>query len=151
MGRMLKRLDEQARTIVQLANEIAHEFELEYVGTEHILLAILRHADNPGARALTRLGVDEEKVREQLDELYQRSKEDTWVFGRLPGSPHYRNVIERAVELADQLETAQIGSAHLLLALYHDKESTAQQTLATLGVPLKKCREAVLRELNGAK
>lgn len=146
----LRRLDEAARDVVNLANEIAHEFELEYVGTEHILLAILRHHNNIGARALCQLGVTETQVREALDELYRRSKEDTWVFGRLPGSPHYRNVIERAMEVADQLESRAIGAEHLLLALYHDKESTAQRTLLGLGIPLKKCREEVLRQLSVA-
>jgi ATP-dependent Clp protease ATP-binding subunit ClpC len=143
----LRRLAADARAVVGLANDIAHEFELEYVGTEHILLAILRHDDNVGARALHSLGVDEEKARTTLDELFQRAKEDTWVLGRLPGSPHYRNVIERAMEIAEQLESKSIGSAHLLLALFHDKESTAQRTLIELGINLKKCRDAVLREL----
>jgi len=140
-------LDADARAVVNLANDIAHEYEMEYVGTEHILLAILRHDDNVGARALHKLGVDEDKVRAAIDDIVQRAKEDTWVFGRLPGSPHYRNVIERAMEVAEQLESQSIGSAHLLLALYHDKESTAQRTLTGLGVTLKKCRDQVLREL----
>lgn len=143
----LRRLDEDARAVVNLANDIAHEFELEYVGTEHILLAILRHDSNVGARVLRKFGLDEHKVRAAIDELFKRAKEDTWVFGRLPGSPHYRNVIERAMEVAEQLESKSIGSAHLLLALYHDKDSTAQRTLTGLGVSLKKCRDAVLREL----
>jgi ATP-dependent Clp protease ATP-binding subunit ClpC len=143
----LKRLDTEARAVVNLANDIAHEFELEYVGTEHILLAILRHDDNVGARVLHKLGLTEEKVKAAIDELFRRAKEDTWVFGRLPGSPHYRNVIERAMEVAEQLESQSIGSAHLLLALYHDKESTAQRTLSGLGISQKKCRDAVLREL----
>lgn len=144
----LRRLDDEARAVVALANDIAHEYELEYVGTEHILLAILRHAQNVGARVLRKLGLTEEKVREAIDELFKRAKEDTWVFGRLPGSPHYRNVIERAMEIADQLESKSIGSAHLLLALYHDKDSTAQRTLTGLGVSLKKCRDEVLRSLS---
>jgi ATP-dependent Clp protease ATP-binding subunit ClpC len=143
----LKRLDPEARAVVNLANDIAHEFELEYVGTEHILLAILRHDENVGARVLHKLGLTEEKVQAAIDELFRRAKEDTWVFGRLPGSPHYRNVIERAMEVAEQLESQSIGSAHLLLALYHDKESTAQRTLSGLGISQKKCRDAVLREL----
>jgi ATP-dependent Clp protease ATP-binding subunit ClpC len=143
----LRRLAVDARAVVNLANEIAHEFELEYVGTEHVLLAILRHGDNIGARALRSLGIDEEKVRTALDELVERAKEDTWVFGRLPGSPHYRNVIERAMEIADQLESKAITSAHLLLALFHDQQSTARRILVGHGANLKKCRDAVLREL----
>lgn len=144
----LRSLNSDARAVVNLANDIAHEYELEFVGTEHVLLAILRHGSNVGARALNHLGVDEQKARIKIDELVQRAKEDTWVFGRLPGSPHYRNVIERAMEIADQLEAKLIGSEHLLLALFHNKESTAQQTLTSLGLTLKKCRDEVLRQLS---
>ncbi len=146
----LRRLDEEARAVIALANDIAHEYELEYVGTEHVLLAILRHGDNVGARVLARLGVDEDKVRGLVEEIAQREKEDTWVFGRLPGSPHYRSVIERALETAEQLESQSIGTAHLLLALYYDRESTAQRALSALGIPLRKCRDLVLRELAAA-
>ncbi|MCK4342182.1 MAG: hypothetical protein KAY37_10730 [Phycisphaerae bacterium] len=144
----LRRLDEDSRAIIKLSNDIAHEYELEYVGTEHILLAILRHDNSLGARVLNKLGVDELQARVTIDELVQRSKEDTWVLGRLPGSPHYRDVIERAMDIAEQLEAKLIGSAHLLLALYHDKQSTAQQALTTLGISHKKCRDEVLRRLS---
>ena len=144
----LRRLNEDARKVLDLANDIAHEYELEYVGTEHILLAILRQNDNVGARALGHFGIDEQKTRAKVDDLVQRSKEDTWVFGRLPGTPNYQNVIERAMEIADQLESKMIGSEHLLLALFHDKQSAAQQALTGMGVTLKKCRDEVLRQLN---
>jgi len=143
----LQRLDNDARMVFQLANDIAHEYEQEYVGTEHVLLAILRHDTCAGARALNDLGVDEQAARSSIDELIQRAKEDTWVFGRLPGSPHYRGVIERALEIAGELDHTLIGSSHLLLALFHDKESTARQTLATLGVTYNQCREAVIKQL----
>lgn len=144
----LRQLSADGRAIVDLANQIAHEYELEYVGTEHMLLAILRHDDSVGARALNALGVDEDKARTTINDLVQRAKEDTWVFGRLPGTPHYRDVIERAMEIAEQLEAKQIRSEHLLLALYYDKTSTARRALAALGIPLKKCRDEVLRQLS---
>jgi ATP-dependent Clp protease ATP-binding subunit ClpC len=146
----LRRLDADARAVLALANDIAHEYGLEYVGTEHVLLAILRHGENTAARALDSLGMTAERVREALERSYQAAKEDTWVFGRLPGSPHFQNVIQRAMEAADQLESRCIGTAHLLLALYHDSESTAQRTLSGLGIPLRKAREEVLRELAAA-
>ncbi len=145
----LRRLDAEARAVVDLANDIAHEYELEFVGTEHVLLAILRHGQNAASRALNQLGVTVEQVQAAVDDLVQRSKEDTWVFGRLPGSPHYRNVIEHAMEIAEQLEARAIGAAHILLALYHDKDSAAQQVLSDLGATPRKCRDAVLRELGG--
>ncbi len=141
-----RRLDPNARSIVGLANDIAHEYELDYVSTEHILLAILRQNNSLGARALHKLGVTEDKARAKVDEFVQRGKEDTWVFGRLPGSPLYQNVIERAMEVADRLEAPLIGSEHLLLALFQDKESLARRVLTSLGVTLKKCRDEVLRE-----
>lgn len=143
----LKRLDDDARRIISLANEIAHEYGLEYVSTEHILLALLRHNNGIGAVVLRRLNVDEALARAKVDELVQRAKEDTWVFGRLPGTPHYMNVIERAMEVAEQLESKSIRTEHLLLALFHDKDSTAGRALANLGVTHKKCREEVLRAL----
>jgi ATP-dependent Clp protease ATP-binding subunit ClpC len=143
-------LDADARTIVDLANDIAHEFELEFVGTEHILLAILRHNGGIGARVLKKLGVTEKRARQTLDEIIQRAKEDTWVFGRLPGSPNYRRVIEMAIEEAKQLESAKIGSEHLLLGLLREKGTSAEQVLVTLGATLKKCRAEVLHELHSS-
>jgi len=142
----LRRLDAKARAIVNLANDIAHEWDLEFVGTEHVLLAILRHNGSLGAQVLTKLGITEEKARARVDELVQRGKEDTWVFGRLPGSPFFQNVIERALTVADQLKAQSVSGEHLLLALFQDKESIASRTLTSLGVTLKKCRDAVLRE-----
>jgi ATP-dependent Clp protease ATP-binding subunit ClpC len=146
----LRRLNDDGRAVVNFANQIAHEQGLEYVGTEHILLAILRHNNCLGARVLHKLGVKEETVLTTLKKLLQRAKEDTWVFGRLPGSPNYRDVIERAMEISDQLEAQTIGSEHLLLALFHNEENVAQQALTTLGVTPSKCRAEVLRQLSNA-
>ena len=142
----MRHLDPNAKVVVDLANDIAHEYDLEFVGTEHILLAILRHNQGLGARVLEKLGVTEESARQAVDHMVERSKEDTWVFGRLPGSPHYRKVIEMAIEEANQLEAKQIGSEHLLLALLREKDTTAQRALAMLGVTFKKCRDVILRD-----
>ena len=143
----MQHLDPQAQAIVDLSNAIAREYDLEYVGTEHILLAILRHGHNLAARVLNSLGVTEENVKAKLDELVKRSLEDTWVFGRLPGSPHFRNVIRRAIEEANGLQSPTIGSEHLLLALLHETDSSAQQSLEMLGAGFRTCREAILKAL----
>jgi len=141
----LRHLDDHARAIVQLANEIAHEYELEFVGTEHILIAILRNDQGRGAQVLKDDGIDETKARRVIDEIVQRDKEDTWVFGRLPGSPHFRNVMALAIDEAGQMSSKLIGSEHLLLALLREKGSTAQRALSKLGMTLGKCRQAVAR------
>ena len=96
----MPRLDADADAALKLANEIAHEFELEYVGTEHILLAILRHNGGLGPKILQAFKIDEARARAEIEKLMQRDKDDTWVFGRLPGSPHYKNVMALAIDEA---------------------------------------------------
>jgi len=136
-----------ARIVKKVAQEIAYEFELDYVGTEHILLAILRHGKGIGAEVLRSFDITEERARDKVEEVLQREMEDTWVFGRLPGSPHYRNVLAYAIDEATQLESKQIGSEHLVLALLRERGSTAQRVLRQLGVTLKSGRAAVLKQL----
>lgn len=145
---MMPRLSNDADAIVKLANEIAREYELEYVGTEHILLAILQHGKSLGAAALARLGVTAETARTHLADLLKREKEDTWVFGRLPGSPHFKNVMALAIDEATQLESREVGSEHLLLALLREEGSMAQRILAKMKVTLAGCRDEVLRLLS---
>jgi ATP-dependent Clp protease ATP-binding subunit ClpC len=140
-------LDPTAQEIVTLANELAHGGGLEYVGTEHILLAILRHNNCVASRILGELGVDEAKAADQIQKLVQRDKEDTWVFGRLPGSPHFRNVMALAIDEATQFQAPKIASEHLLLALLREKGSTGQRALGKCGVTLVACREQVAAHL----
>ena len=97
---------------------------------------------------LTAHGLTEKKVRQAVEDQLKRDMEDTWVFGRLPGSPHYRNVVEHAINEATQLEAQKIGSEHLLLALLREEGSTAQRVLAKFGIDLKNCRAAVLKQLS---
>lgn len=139
-------LTPDGEAVVKLANEIAHEFELEFVGTEHILLAILRHNSGVGAKTLGSFKIDEARARTEIDELLKRAKEDTWVFGRLPGTPHFRNVLALAIDEATQLEAQEVASEHLLLGLLREKGSTAQRVLARLGVTLETCRKEILRQ-----
>lgn len=141
-------LDTDAKAVVSLSNAIAHEQGLEYVGTEHILLALLQYDHGTAAKTLQKLGVDEDAVRAEVDAITQSAKEDTWVFGRLPGSPHYRRVIELAIDEATQLEATKISSEHLLLALLREKGSAAERALASLNVTLERARAIVLKELH---
>ena len=144
---MMPRLNADADAIVKLANTIAHEYEQEYVGTEHILLAVLDYEKSVGAAVLKKLGLSAEKARATLKDLLQKDKEDTWVFGRLPGSPHFKNVMALAIDEATQLESKEIGSEHLLLALLREEGSTAQRVLAKAKITLDACRKEVLRQL----
>lgn len=142
------RLDADAEQVVKkLSQEIAQEQGLDFVGTEHILLAILRHNRGVSAEVLREFGISEERARREIERLMKKDKEDTWVLGRLPGSPHYRNVMALAIDEATQLESQHIGSEHLLLGLLREKGSTAQRVLDKLGLTLEKCRQKILSRL----
>lgn len=144
----LPTLDTDADFVLKkLSQDVAREFDLEYVGTEHVLLALLRHNSGVAARVLAAFGVTEQKARLEVERMIAKDMEDTWVFGRLPGSPHYRNVIALAISEAEQLESKSISSEHLLLALLREENSTAQRVLAKFGVTLAKCRTEVLKHL----
>src|SRR5512140_1641165 len=84
---MLEHLSRRVDQVIKLANAIAREYEQEYVGTEHVLLAISREGTGMGARILRDKAITEEKIAAEISKLIKASLEDTWVFGRLPGSP----------------------------------------------------------------
>ena len=142
---MYEHLSNRVNHVFKLANKIAREYEQEYVGTEHVLLAIAQEGTGLGAKILFEKGLSEEKIRERVDELIQKSLEDTWVFGRLPGTPHFKNVIAIAIEKARKLENKNVCTEHLLLGLLAEKGCVAQQALNNLGVTAKLVRQEIAK------
>ena len=131
---MYEKFSPRVDKVVKLANEIAREYDQEYVGTEHVLLAVLREGTGIGAKVLLARNVTEGRMREVVDRLIKKSMEETWVFGRLPGTPHFKNVIATAIEQARQLESKEVCTEHLLLALLRERGSVAYRALRELGV-----------------
>ncbi|HKQ46833.1 MAG TPA: Clp protease N-terminal domain-containing protein [Phycisphaerae bacterium] len=142
---MYEKLTPRMEQVIKLSQQIARDYEQDYVGTEHLLLAILREGTGLGVAVLRELRIDEAKAKEHIDRFIKNSLEDTWVFGRLPGTPHFRNVMAVAIEEARQLESKQIDSEHLLIALAREDGSVAQATLNELGAKAGTLR-ARLRE-----
>jgi ATP-dependent Clp protease ATP-binding subunit ClpC len=142
---MYEHLSRRVDHVIKLANEIARGFDQEYVGTEHVLLAIAREDTGLGARVLRSHGISEGKIDAEVRRLLKESLEDTWVFGRLPGTPHFRNVIAQAIEEARGLKSKAVCTEHLLLGLLAEKGSVAHNVLKTLGLNAKMVREAVIR------
>ena len=136
-------LTPRAITIVNLAKSIAREDGQGYVGTEHLLLAIIREGDGMGAKALAAQDVTEEDARDVIDELIKERLQETWVLGRLPGTPHFRDVLSRAKDEARGQGNWLIGSVHLLLALLSEKNSIGAKALEELNVSGHKIREAL--------
>ena len=147
----MERLSPRVDHVVKLANEIAREYEQEYVGTEHVLLAIAREGTGLGACILADQGATEGKVKAQIDRLIKASLEDTWVFGRLPGTPHFRNVVAQAIEEARGLKSKRVCTEHLLLALLAEKGCVAYEALKTLGLTAKSVRQEVLKRSDGSE
>lgn len=140
---MYEKLSPRVHRVVKLGEEIAREYEQEYVGTEHVLLAISREGTGLGARILEQGGATEDRIRREVEKLVKASLEDTWVFGRLPGSPHFKNVVARAIEEARELNSREVCTEHLLLALLAEKGCVAQAALKDLGFNTKSVREQV--------
>ncbi len=140
---MYEHLSPRVEKVIKLANRIAHEYGQEYVGTEHILLAIVEEGTGKGMEVLTRHGLDEMKVKAEVDRLIEKSMEDTWVFGRLPGTPHFRNVVARGIEEARDLGSKEVCTEHLLLGLLREKGSVAYNALVNLGLNLADVRREI--------
>src|SRR5262245_22895709 len=111
---MYEHLSRRVDHVIKLANSIAREYEQEYVGTEHVLLAIAREGTGMGARILREKAVTEVKIAAEINKLIKASLEDTWVFGRLPGTPHFKNVIAHAIEAAREIKSKEVCTEHLL-------------------------------------
>ena len=131
---MYEKFSPRVDKVVKLANEIAREYDQEYVGTEHVLLGVLREGTGIGARVLRARNVTEGRLRETIDRLVKKSMEETWVFGRLPGTPHFKNVVATAIEQARQLESREVCTEHILLALLRERGSVAYRALKELGI-----------------
>ncbi len=144
---MLPKSSRRVATVIKLANEIAREYDQEYVGTEHILLAIEREGTGLGAAVLAGRGITDRKLRAEVDRLVKKRLEETWVFGRLPGTPHFKNVVAVAIEQCQQLKGRQLCTEHLLLALLKERGSVAFKALKTLGLSGEDARSDIV-ELN---
>ncbi|MCK4659861.1 MAG: hypothetical protein KAV82_10110 [Phycisphaerae bacterium] len=123
---------------------------MDYVGTEHVLLAIEREGTGVGARVLHESDITAASLKQEVDKLVQKSMEETWVFGRLPGTPNFRNVMASAIEQARQLGSKQVCTEHLLLALIREKGSTASTALRNLRLSYTAAREQVTKITSSA-
>ena len=148
---MYERLSKRVEKVIkELSPAIAREYDLDYVGTEHVLLAIEREGTGVGAKVLHDHGITGPGLKEEVDRLVKKSMEETWVFGRLPGTPHFRNVMASAIEQARQLKSKEVCTEHLLLALLREKGSVACGALRNLKLSYARVRAEVLRSAPSA-
>jgi len=143
---MFERFTDRARKVMALANQEAQRFNHEYIGTEHILLGLVKEGSGVGANVLKNLEVDLRKVRLEVEKLV-KSGPDMVTMGKLPQTPRAKKVIEYAIEEARNLNHNYVGTEHLLLGLLREQDGVAAQVLMNLNLKLEEVREEVLNLL----
>ncbi|MEL6797092.1 MAG: ATP-dependent Clp protease ATP-binding subunit, partial [Planctomycetota bacterium] len=146
---MFERFTDRARKVMALANQEAQRFNHEYIGTEHILLGLVKEGSGVGANVLKALGVDLRKVRLEVEKLVKQGPEMV-TMGKLPQTPRAKKVIEYAIEEARNLNHNYVGTEHLLLGLLREHDGVAAQVLRNLGLKLEEVREEVLNLLGAS-
>jgi len=143
---MYERFTDRARKVMQLANQEAQRFNHEYIGTEHILLGLVKEGSGVAANVLKNLDVDLRKIRLEVEKLVQSGPEMV-TMGKLPQTPRAKKVIEYSMEEARNLNHNYVGTEHILLGLLREQEGVAAQVLMNLGLKLEDVREEVLNLL----
>jgi ATP-dependent Clp protease ATP-binding subunit ClpC len=137
---------ERARKVFSLAQEEAQRLQHPYIGTEHLLLGLVREGEGIAAKVLSNLGVELKEVRQAVEAIIGRG--DRIEIGL---TPHAKKVIELAVDEARRLNHHYIGTEHLLLGLAREGDGIAAGALESLGVDLEKVRRETIRVLNQQK
>ncbi|MDO8488831.1 MAG: ATP-dependent Clp protease ATP-binding subunit, partial [Candidatus Omnitrophota bacterium] len=140
---MFNRFTERARKVIILAKEEARRFNHDYIGTEHILLGLIREGEGVAAAVLQKLDISLENIRIEIEKLVQPGP-TTQIIGDIPFTPRAKKALELAAEEARSLGHNYIGTEHLLLGLIREGEGIASQVLLNLGMDLNSVRNEVM-------
>jgi len=143
---MFNRFTERARKVIILAKEEAKRFNHDYIGTEHILLGLIREGEGVAAAVLQNLGLDPDTIRLEVEKLVQPGP-STIVSGDIPFTPKAKKVIELSMDEARALGHNYVGTEHLLLGLIREGEGVASQVFINLGLDLNSVRSEVMKLL----
>ncbi|HEY7428526.1 MAG TPA: Clp protease N-terminal domain-containing protein [Gemmataceae bacterium] len=143
---MYERFTDRALKVLHLANQEAHRFDHEYIGTEHMLLGLIKEGAGVAAHVLMNLDLDVFTIRLEIEKIILFSPFPV-TMGQLPRTPRFKSAIEHAIKEAKNLHHDYVGTEHLLLGLVRDEESVAAQVLMNLGLKLSDVRKEVLNLL----
>jgi ATP-dependent Clp protease ATP-binding subunit ClpC len=146
---VFERFTERARQVVVLAQDEARGLRHDYIGTEHLLLGLLREDEGIAARVLESLDIAIEEVRAQVARIVGQGDEAT--SGQIPFTPRGKKVLELSLREALSLGNNWIGTEHLLLGLARENEGVAARILLDFGADAEKIRNAVIEALSGAR
>ncbi|MDI6716624.1 MAG: Clp protease N-terminal domain-containing protein, partial [Actinomycetota bacterium] len=144
---MFERFTERARRVIVFAQEEARMLNQNYIGTEHLLLGLIREEEGVAARALQSLGISLYDVRAQVEEIIGRGTSAP--VGHIPFTPRAKKVLELSLREALQLGHNYIGTEHILLGLIREGEGVAARVLYNLGADLDRVRNQVIQLLSG--
>jgi ATP-dependent Clp protease ATP-binding subunit ClpC len=145
---MHDRFTERVRKVMYLAREEAGRLQHDYIGTEHLLLGIVREGEGIAATVLNNLGLDLDQIRQAVESMVSGSG-GTLTIGEIPFTPRAKRVLELAVEEARLLGHNYVGTEHLLLGLIREGEGVAARVLMDLGADKKRVRDETLKLLGG--
>src|ERR1700704_4506059 len=138
---------DRVRKVLQMAREEAARLHHEYVGTEHILLGLIREGEGVAAAVLTNLNVDLEEIQQKIEETVKKGKAAAAAGPDLPYTSRAKKVLELAMSEARALNHSYVGSEHLLLGLLREEHGLAAQVLTAAGVTLDAARDETIRIL----
>jgi Clp amino terminal domain, pathogenicity island component len=144
---MFERFTDRARRVVVHAQEEARRLNHNYIGTEHILLGLLREGEGIAAKALKSLGISLDAVRQQVEEIIGQGQQAP--SGHIPFTPRAKKVLELALRESLQLGHNYIGTEHILLGLIREGDGVAAQVLVRLGADLNRVRQQTIQLLHG--
>jgi ATP-dependent Clp protease ATP-binding subunit ClpC len=146
---MFERFTERARQVVVFAQDEARAFRHNYIGTEHLLLGLLREEEGLAARVLESLNVSLDEVRAQVARIVGEGEEVT--SGQIPFTPRGKKVLELALREAHALGHGYIGTEHILLGVARENQGVASRILLDFGVDAEMIREDLLGKLGGPR
>jgi hypothetical protein len=144
---MFERFTDRARRVVVLAQDEARRLDHTWIGTEHILLGLIREGEGVAAKALESLGISLDAVRQQVEEIIGQGQQAP--SGHIPFTPRTKKVLELALRESKKLGHNYIGTEHILLGLIREGDGVAAQVLVMLGADQNRVRQQVIQLLHG--
>src|SRR5258708_5309187 len=139
------RFTERARTVMQLAQEEAQRLQHNYIGTEHLLLGLLREREGVAGKVLTSMRIDLDQARQAVEGIVGRGEH--LVSGEIPLTPRAKKVVELAVDEARRLRHSYLGTEHLLLGLLREGQGIGAGVLESFGLSLQEVRAHIIQVL----
>jgi ATP-dependent Clp protease ATP-binding subunit ClpC len=147
---MNDRFTERVRKVLFIARDEAGQMQHDYIGTEHLLLGIIKEAEGIAAQALTRLGIDFEQIRQAVEDMVT-TQSGTLTIGEIPFTPRAKRVLELSIDEARMHNHNYVGTEHLLLALIREGEGVAARVLQDLGADHEKVRKEIMKLLGSSQ